>query len=262
MFKTYSLYIFLFLSALSFLRASLNKNIECSICDRSIKDKEYLLDVWGNPFHLSHKNDGIFCECCSRIISKKITNGGYQLNDGRYICSLCDISIIKTKEEVTNSFNNVKKILNEIGVDLIHEEEIDIQLINRTDMGNYYNFNENHHLQGLTKISLDNDKIFQIFILDNVPKIQFEATLAHELMHVWLYKKNIQLSKPMMEAFCNLGSYLIYKSDNTKFSKIHILSMENKNTNPYVKEYKLLKSLMDKTNFKHILKNITTINIQ
>ena len=77
------------------------------------KETEYLVDIWGNPFHLNHENEGIFCECCSRIISRKITNGGYQLSDGRHICSLCDVSIIKTEEELQESFDNVRLPSNE-----------------------------------------------------------------------------------------------------------------------------------------------------
>ena len=26
--------------------------ISCSICDNKIKDKEYYVDAWGNPFHI------------------------------------------------------------------------------------------------------------------------------------------------------------------------------------------------------------------
>ena len=40
------------------------------------------------------------------------------------------------------------------------------------------------------------------------------------------------------------------------------MSMENKNTNLNVKEYKILKSLMEKNNLQYILDNIDTIDIQ
>ncbi|MAV64602.1 MAG: hypothetical protein CBC84_000475 [Pelagibacteraceae bacterium TMED124] len=262
MFKTYNLYIFLFILNLISLGNSHAKNIECSICSSNIKSKEYLIDIWGNPFHISHQKEGIFCECCSRIISKKITNGGYQLNDGRYICSLCDASIIKNDDDINNSFIKVQKKLYKEGLEIDNINNIEVKLINRSEMKKYYNFNENNHLQGITKISIGSDKIFKIFILNNTPKIQFEATLAHELLHVWLYENNIKISDRKMEAFCNLGTYLMYEEDGTKFSKIHIMSLENKNKNMYVTEYKVLKSLMDKHSFRHILNNIKTIEIK
>ena len=119
------------------------------------------------------------------------------------------------------------------------------------------------HLKGITKISIDSNKIFKIYILNNIPKIQFEAILAHELMHVWLYKNNINLEHEKMEAFCNLGSYLIYNENSTKFSTIHLISLENnKDQKEQTKIYKILKSLMKNRSFSYILKNIKTIDIQ
>ena len=236
--------------------------ISCSICDNKIKDKEYYVDAWGNPFHIYHKKTGTFCECCSRIISQKVTNGGYKLNDGRYICSLCDASIIETNEEIDQSLKKIITILEKNGIANIDETEIKIKLINKIEMSDNYKFHEVEHLKGLTKIYPENEKIFQIYILNNLPKIQFEAALAHELLHIWLFKENITLDKPLMEGFCNLGSYLIYNLDNTKFSKILLLSLENTETNSDAYKYKILKNMMEKNSFRYIINNIQTIDIK
>ena len=258
-----NLHILKFLFFISILLTSdFESKTKCSICNKSIKDKEYYVDAWGNPFHMYHKKTGIFCECCSRIISEKITNGGYKLDDGRYICTLCDVSIIKSDVEIDNSLDKVLKILENFGVTGIKKSELKIELINRNLMSEQYKFHEVEHLKGLTKVTPSNKEIFSIFILNNLPKVQFEAILAHELLHVWLFKKNINLTKPIMEGFCNLGSYLIYNLDNTKFSKIHLLSLENRNNNSHVTEYKILKNMMNKKGFNYLLKNIGTIEIE
>ena len=128
-------------------------------------------------------------------------------------------------------------------------------------MRNYYKFDEIDHLQGLTKINPNNEKPFTIYILNNLPKTQFEAILAHELLHIWLYKKSIFLDNSTMEGFCNLGSYLIYTLDETKFSNIHLMSLENKEKNPDAYKYKILKSIMKRESFQYILNNIKTIDI-
>ena len=262
MFKISNLYIlFIFLLITSFIIAD-DRYISCSICENHIKDKEYYVDIWGNPFHMYHKKTGTFCECCSRIISQKITNGGYELNDGRYICSLCDVSIIKTDEEINESLKKIENMLRKNHIDNINQKEIKIELINRLKMNEHYKFNETDHLKGITKINLNDEKMFHIYILDNLPKIQFEAILAHELLHVWLYKKGIFLDKSTMEAFCNLGSYMVYKNDGTKFSKIHLMSLENTDTNSDAYKYKILKNMMEENNFKHIIKNIERIDIK
>ena len=71
MFKISNLYIlFIFYLSTSLIIAE-DYNISCSICENKIKDREYYVDIWGNPFHIYHKKIGTFCECCSRIISEK-----------------------------------------------------------------------------------------------------------------------------------------------------------------------------------------------
>ena len=262
MFKIFTLYISFFLIVISNFLLANSKNIECSICETTIKEQKYLLDIWGNPFHLSHKNEGRFCECCSRIISQKITSGGYRLDDGRYICSLCDISVIK-KDMINQSLNNIIKILYKNGLKGLDITQIKVEIIDKNKMKKLYGLNASKHLKGITKISINDEKIFKIYILNNIPEIQFEAILAHELMHIWLYKNNINLEHEKMEAFCNLGSYLIYKKDDTRFSNIHLMSLENNNDQKKQTEiYKVLNSLMEKTSFNYILKNIKTIDIQ
>ena len=260
MLKTFNLYISVII--LNFCFTHSEQFISCSICDNKIKDKEYYVDAWGNPFHIYHKKTGTFCECCSRIISQKITNGGYKLNDGRYICSLCDASVIQTEENINKSIDRVIKVLKNNGIDNIDKNEINIELINKIEMSDNYKFHEVEHLKGLTKVNHENKKMYQVYILNNLPKIQFEAALAHELLHIWLFKKNITLDKPLMEGFCNLGSYLIYKLDDTKFSKILLLSLENTETNSDAYKYTILKKMMEKHNFKYIINNIQTIDIQ
>ena len=258
--KTFTLHILLFFIIISSYTLSHNNKIECSICESIIKEEKYFVDIWGNPFHIKHENEGKFCECCSRIISQKITSGGYQLKDGRLICSLCDISIIKPGME-EESLKHVIKALYEKGLKGLDEKQIEIKTVDKNRMKKLYGNNASNHLKGMTQISINNKKIFSIYILNNIPKIQFEAILAHELMHVWLYKNNINLEHEKMEAFCNLGSYLIYKKDDTKFSRIHLMSFEQEK-NQETKIYRILKSLMENTSFNYILKNIHTIDMQ
>jgi len=262
MFKIFTLHISFFLILISNLLLPHSKNIECSICELKINDQNYLLDIWGNPFHLNHKEDGRFCECCSRIISQKITSGGYRLDDGRYICRLCDVSIIQ-ESMIGKSLDNTIKTLYRNGLKGLDVSQIEINIVDKNKMKSLYGSNASNHLKGITKISVTDDKIFKIYILNNIPEIQFEATLAHELMHVWLYKNNINLEHEKMEAFCNLGSYIIYKKDDTRFSNIHIMSLEKNNDQKRQTDiYKLLNSLMKKKSFNYILKNIKTIDIQ
>ena len=70
-------------------------NSMCDVCFEPL-NKSYLEDAWGNKYHEKHLENGFFCDTCSRIISKRITRGGFQFNDGRFMCNLCEASIVKT----------------------------------------------------------------------------------------------------------------------------------------------------------------------
>ena len=53
---------------------------------------------------------------------------------------------------------------------------------------------------------------YHIYILSNLHKVVFNAVLAHELLHTWLYDNQINLSPLAEEGFCNLGRYIIYNN--------------------------------------------------
>ena len=92
-------------------------NNMCNICFEPL-NKFYLEDAWGNKYHQKHSEEGIFCDTCSRIISKRITRGGFQFSDGRFMCNLCEASIIKTdkSESFSISIDSVIKILSSKGI--------------------------------------------------------------------------------------------------------------------------------------------------
>ena len=60
-----------------------------------------------------------------------------------------------------------------------------------------------------------------------MPKIQFAGVLAHELLHVWQNEKGISLPPPLTEGFCNLGSYVVYKSIGNELAIRMIKNLEN-----------------------------------
>ena len=101
-------YSVLYIISLGLIFAVNNSENICAICNLIIDD-EYLVDSWGNPFHAKHSVESEYCDTCSRIISKRITNGGFKFNDGRYMCTLCEKNIVKNSDQISTSTN---KILN------------------------------------------------------------------------------------------------------------------------------------------------------
>ena len=228
----------------------------CSICLQPIT-QEYSVDAWGNPFHRKHEMEGIFCHSCSRIISQEITQGGYRYKDGRHICSLCQVSIVVDDPMINASYKSVITQFESIG---IHNfpNNINIQLIDLIDLNNKFGTQKHGSLKGVTHTGnhYNLEPQYTIFILSGLPKIEFEAVLAHELLHIWLYDNNYHLNQKETEGFCNLGSQLIYKKNGTHFSKIHLQAMENDPHLIYGDGYRKMNAILRESNWKNLLKNL------
>ena len=233
---------------------------KCSLCLEIITE-EYLVDAWGNPFHKSHESQGTYCSSCSRIISEGVTQGGYRLDDGRYLCSLCESNIIISPSQIDTSKRKVLILLEEIGIKEI-EENVSISLVNRFVLQNLANEIASSNLKGFTtflniKSPYENSSPeYKIYILDRLPAIEFEAVLAHEYLHVWLYQNNIELPLSQIEGFCNLASAYIYEQNGSKFSQIHLNSM-NTDTDPnYGDGYRKMKHDLEKYGWKVLLQTL------
>jgi len=233
---------------------------KCSLC-LEILTGEYLVDAWGNPFHKSHEAEGVYCSSCSRIISEGVTQGGYKLDDGRFLCSLCQSNIVQSLSQIDALKLRVLNLLQKIGIDGI-KEDIPISLVNRFTLQELADEIVSSHLKGFTKFSHIKSPFgnlvseYKIYILDRLPTIEFEAILAHEYLHVWLYKNNIDLPPAQREGFCNLASAFIYNQDGSKFSTIHLNSMDADSDPIYGDGYREMKFKLEKNGWKALLQTV------
>ena len=230
----------------------------CTICLKQL-NKYYSIDAWNNAFHSYHENEGEYCHSCSRIISQNITNGGYVYSDGRSICSLCQASAITNSSGFHLSYQSVIEQLSLIGINSI-PHNIPINLTGLNQLRNIAKDQSHSKLKGCTRNKQNYLSYqYQIYILNGLPKIEFEAVLAHELMHIWLNIKKIKLPDKYIEGFCNLGSYLVYKNDGTQFSKIHLKAMD-KNPDPkYGEGYRLMKKMLLNAGWKDLIIKLNTL---
>ena len=235
----------------------------CTICLQPLQG-EFSVDAWGNTFHSRHENEGVFCFSCSRIISEGVTQGGYIYSDGRHLCSLCQTSVVKEDSVIQNSYRSVLNQLESVGIQNI-PRDLSIELVG-LDQLNINSGNLAHsHLKGFTKTNLLNKnespptRTYQIFLLNGLPKIEFEAVMAHELLHVWIYENKLKLSSFVSEGFCNLGSELIYNNDPTKFSQIHLKALAENNHLNYGDGYLFMKKTLEKAGWNNLLKNLADI---
>ena len=232
----------------------------CDICFKEL-GKSYLKDAWGNKYHEQHLENGIFCNTCSRIISKRITRGGFQFNDGRFMCNLCEAHIVKNNNEslFLESINSVLKILSDKGVH-ISKEQFDVKLVDKDVLQSSMHGLTNHNpntLKGTTSI---NKKKYIINILWGLHQLEFKGVLAHELMHVWGDYHNIKLSNSKLEGLCNTGSAFIYKDSNTKLSRILLRSLEENDDPVYGHGYKYINVMIKKYGWKDIVNRLINHN--
>ncbi len=222
-----------------------HKAPQCGVCDQPIVGK-YLKDEWGNRSHETH--DGkktTVCNYCSRIISFPTSNGGYTYSDGRLICGICKFTAVTDEQQVRVSLSRVLKLLaappagfNDI------PKNIPLQLVDKPTLKKLGASRLPDHGEGLTRsnIILQNKKPvktqYEMFLLFGMPQLEFEAVLAHELLHAWLIERNIKRSKKDTEGFCNLGSALVYKTENSRFAQILLKRLENNPDRLYGKGYR------------------------
>ena len=236
-----------------------SNEIKCAICSEIIKF-EYSEDVWGNKFHTNHEEEGLFCHSCSRIISKGVTQGGFIYSDGRHLCSLCQATVVKSDNAIKKSLSKVILQLNEVGI-ILTSSDLLISIVELNELNKIFERSLESKLKGYTEINeiKKQSPKYNIYILNGLPKVEFEATLAHELLHVWLNKNSFNLEKKIEEGFCNLGSYLIYKNNNTKFSKIHIESMESNPSVIYGSGFRYMKKILIENSWKDLLVMLSSL---
>lgn len=67
---------------------------------------------------------------------------------------------------------------------------------------------------------------YTIFIYRELSRVAFAQVLAHEMLHIYQYNRNIHPAKSLCEGFCNLGSYVVLKAIHVKEADAAIENMK------------------------------------
>lgn len=186
--------------------------LRCAVCGQIIKGK-YYVDYWGNAVHAYHKDEVPHCEYCGRYISDYSTGGGFRYADGRIVCKLCEKTAVEDSAAVDTIKKQVGAILKTYGID-IGDQFIPITLVDKTAMARLDNSridpNGYTYIERTTSFGVTVQQHLEVFLLDGMPRMHVIATLAHELMHVWLYNKAPDDMDPALcEGSCNYAAYLV-----------------------------------------------------
>lgn len=206
---------------------------KCCICIKPLQG-EYLIDFYNNKYHSYHNDELNKCSSCSRLISKQLTNGGYDINQETKVCAKCYPFIVNKDSQVSKINLEVRSLLSSVGIKKI-PNHIPITLLKNIEDLKKYSGKNNNVIKGFTyydKTMLGGVKIkenIHIYVLSNLHNTAFSAVLAHELLHAFLFVNNYNLRSDIREGFCNLGSKLIFDKTESELSDYLTLSMfENK----------------------------------
>ncbi len=208
---------------------------KCDVCNKPLEG-EFYKDIYGKKYHRHHLNDYIHCDNCNRLTAERITNGGRKFNDGRYLCNICNRTAIKSENQYRRILNSVKNRLKNIGI-WISNAPVSIFPVDQKRLNQVSNRTGIDRLRGFCHIesqrivlngkSTVNDK-YSIYVLNNLPSIYTESTIAHELMHIWLYENtHNKHSEALEEGSCHFISYLYLKTTRSKEAQWIIELMKN-----------------------------------
>ena len=232
---------------------------KCDVCYQPI-DGEYIKDPWGNIYHNHHRSKMPSCESRNRLISKNTTDGGYRINDSRTVCNICREYVIHDKNEIENIYSDLRNELKNLGISNL-PKTMSIKLIDtKEELFRISKIPSSNGLQGYTKYNYQTfgkEKInenFTIFILSNLHEINFRAVLAHEMLHVYLFKNDISLRESLVEGFCNLGAKYVYDSNiENKISELKLKSMYKSNHPEYGRGFRIMDSELERYGWSTLL---------
>ena len=235
------------------------KSITCIVCKQPIVG-EYTIDSWGNAAHKNHNSKKTeFCNSCFRIIEESPIFKSKTLLDGRKLCFQCSLTKVENLTVAQKSFRDIKEIYSKFNL-LNIPDTVKLQLVSLTEMKRIAKTTSNF-TRGLTATqytALLNQRKFShnIYVLIGLPKLEFDAVLAHEMLHVFLTENNITLPYHKMEGFCNLGSYLIYARDKSKHGQVMLAHMEKNPDHAYGVTFREMKSILLKFGWRELIQKI------
>lgn len=235
---------------------------KCAICAEPLEGR-YYTDFWENSFHAAHANELPECHTCGRLISEPLTQGGYALGDGRFLCGICNETAVRGDFLLESSLDYVRDLLQSHGINNL-PAEIPITLVDRLELkrlassySEAMNGFTQHHIQTQNGTTISRES--HIYILNHLPLTMFKAVLAHELLHVYLFERDLTLRSDIVEGFCNLGSALVYQDIPSRYADFRLENMQANQDPDYGVGYRKMAALLQQRGWRHLLATLDQI---
>lgn len=190
---------------------------KCDICKKPLSGS-YEVDDFGNKYHSSHRAETDACDACNRLISGSLTGGGKKYSDGRAVCNKCFPEAVTDDGIINSLMIKVIRTLKNAGI-TVNTAAVSVKGVNKSVLkakaGGIYSSSMRGFCDTRTSSKYQNDKKISesaehtIYVLNGVPAIYIESTLAHELMHVWFYQNTKRNhGNQITEGSCNFAAWI------------------------------------------------------
>ncbi|MBR5147030.1 MAG: hypothetical protein IKW54_05345 [Bacteroidales bacterium] len=199
-----------------------------------------------------------FCASCGAFVRSDNHTG-----DGRSLCNHCLHTVVSDVEQVKKLKRYVLSRFMEIGVlfDDKYLESVEIDIVSPYKMAEitHQSFNLNNkgitlsssfNLIGTKLLGIKNKYKHHIYIISYMPKIEFAAVLAHEILHIWQIENGLQYTPQKCEGLCNIGSYLIYENMSAQRSCFYKKNLMESPDPIYGEGFRLLYKEYEKYGFE------------
>lgn len=186
--------------------------MNCLYCGKRIIGK-YYYDWAGHTVCEKHFANIVTCASCGQYCDVHAKDIGM----GMKICPHCQKYRIEQADS-DKVINFIKGIYAQTEVG--HITNWHLKMVSAEKM---YQLTHDKNTRGLAQ-AVGSD--YTIFIYRELSRVAFAQVLAHEMLHIYQYNRNIHPEKSLCEGFCNLGSYVVLKAIHVKEADAAIENMK------------------------------------
>lgn len=98
---------------------------------------------------------------------------------------------------------------------------------------------------------------YTIFVYRHLSRTAFAEVLAHEMLHIWQYERDIYAEDILMEGFCNLGSFIVLNKIGTPRA-FNFMKTMNADTDPiYGEGFRIMRDIYREQGWEGVIRKLT-----
>lgn len=211
--------------------------MRCVVCG-NVVSMSFFVDKKGNAVCAKHKDIALSCFSCQRFMSPDIDVDGRRYDDDRVMCNECIATAVNDVDDANDIIKDIVWQLEMSGIEI--DPDYELSFVSLEELNKNFDKYMVDHL-GVTLYEkkeylggLFSSKHYAINVLYGLPEAQLREVLAHELMHVWLFKHAPQPQQPQLcEGSCQYAAYLILQNDTTKDGQYFLEQLVNQDDSVY-----------------------------